>query len=277
MTAKIALATCAILPEPDPDQDLLIHRLEEKGAHVRMLAWDGPEPMPEADEIVVVRSTWNYHLHLPAFLAWLERVEERAPGKIFNPAAVIRGNVEKTYLRDLEARVAVVPTAWAHPNVGDTMRARHWDSVVIKPVVSGGSFRTQRFTLAEAEQAQAFLDGAGRPMMIQRWIPAVDTAGERSLVWVGGELLHAVRKTPRFSDGHESVSESIAIADDERAFAERVLAPLADQILYARVDIIRDDAELRLMELELVEPSLFLRQHPPALERFASAIVALKG
>ncbi|MCI0573101.1 MAG: hypothetical protein L0Y66_20340, partial [Myxococcaceae bacterium] len=87
------------------------------------------------------------------------------------------------------------------------------------------------------------------------------------------EVTHAIRKTPRFADGVEQVSGEVAIAGDERAFAERVLAPYAAELLYARVDMVRDeDGALRLMELELVEPSLFFRQCPRALDRFVGAI-----
>lgn len=271
---KIAIATCAVKPEADPDEELLLARLREKGASVRMVAWDGPSPEVAADEVCVVRSTWNYFTKLDAFLAWVDRVP-----RLVNPAPVIHGNVRKTYLRDLEARgVAIVPTAWAGAagagDVAATMRERGWDCVVIKPVVSAGSFATKRFTLAEVAEAQAFLEGAGREMMIQRWMPAVDTSGERSIVWIDGEVSHAIRKSPRFAGGHESVT-SVDVAEDERELAERVLTLVPPGLSYARVDMIRDEGVLRLMELELVEPSLFLLQHPPALERFASALVAL--
>ncbi|MFO0739253.1 MAG: hypothetical protein U0270_25375 [Labilithrix sp.] len=271
---KIAIATCAVKPEADPDEELLLARLRDKGASVRMVAWDGPSPEVGADEICVVRSTWNYFTKLEAFLAWVDRVP-----RLVNPGPVIHGNVRKTYLRDLEARgVAIVPTAWAGDagagDVAATMRERGWASVVIKPVVSAGSFATKRFTLAEAAEAQAFLDGTGREMMIQRWMPAVDTSGERSIVWIDGEVSHAIRKSPRFAGGHESVT-SVEVAEDERELAERVLTLVPPGLSYARVDMVRDEGVLRLMELELVEPSLFLLQHPPALERFASALVAL--
>ena len=171
-------------------------------------------------------------------------------------------------------------TRTSHHVVEATMRERGWDRVVIKPIVSAGSFATRRFGRDEAKAAQTFVDEAGRAMMIQRWAPAVETSGERAVVWIDGEVSHAVRKSPRFDDGHEAVT-TVPVADDERAFAEKVVEPIAGELLYARVDMIRDDdqgkTELRLMELELVEPSLFLKQHPPALERFANAILRTIG
>lgn len=279
---KIAIATCATKPEPDPDEELLLARLREKGAAVRMVAWDAPEADVAPDELCVVRSTWNYFRKLDAFLAWVDRVP-----RLLNAGPVIHANVRKSYLRDLEAGgIAIVPTVWAplgaRTSVATTMKEHGWDAVVIKPLVSAGSFATRRFTLPEAGEAQAFLDGADRAMMIQRWMPAVRTSGERSVVWIDGAVSHAVRKSPRFAGEHESV-DLVDVADDEAAFADHILSPLRARIydhgdpdlLYARVDVIRDDdGRLRLMELELVEPSLFLLQHPPALERFASAILA---
>lgn len=274
---KIAVATCAVKPEPDVDEPLLLARLRDKGASVRLVAWDGPAPDVAHDELCVLRSTWNYFEELDAFLAWIDRVPN-----LKNPASIVHRNVRKTYLRELEARgVAIVPTLWCDASssidVATVMRARGWDTVVIKPVVSAGSFATKRFTLAQAAEAQAFLDAAGRDMMIQRWMPAVDTSGERSIVWLDGEVSHAVRKSPRFANEHESVT-SVDVADDERRFAESVLEanliePGRADLLYARVDLIRDGDTLRLMELELVEPSLFLKQHPPALERLTDALL----
>jgi hypothetical protein len=105
-------------------------------------------------------------------------------------------------------------------------------------------------------------------------MPSVESTGERSVVWIDGEITHAIRKTLRLAGGVESVSDAVPIADDERAFALRAMAAVrSDDLLYGRVDMIRDEAgDLHVMELELVEPSLFFRQHRPALDRFVAAI-----
>ncbi len=273
----VALATCAKPAERDADEEDLVAALQARGVRVRLLAWDDPgqtSAPSKAGELVVLRSTWNYYRHVDAFLAWVERSE-----RLLNPARIVRENARKTYLRDLErSGIAVVPTEYV--NKGDTCSASRlmrdrWSAIVIKPVVSAGSFRTRVFTEDQAEAAQLFLDEltAERDAMIQRWMPSVETYGERCLVWIDGELTHSIRKSPRFAGAEESVSAAQPIAPDERAFAERILAPFANDLLYARVDVVRDEDTLRLMELELIEPSLFLRQHPPALDRFADAIV----
>jgi glutathione synthase/RimK-type ligase-like ATP-grasp enzyme len=277
---RIALATCREPPEPDVDEPLLVSALRAAGAEADVLAWDDPGA-PFADyDLVVVRSTWNYYEHLEAFLAWAERVGRAT--RVLNDPATVRWNAVKTYLRDLEARgVPVVPTDFVargeHRELGELVRARGWDRVVVKPLVSAGSFRTERFASDDVAAGQAFLDALSRDrdVMIQEWMPAVDTYGERSLVWIDGEVTHAIRKSPRFAGGVEQVSDEVAVTEDERAFAHRVVEPIAKErgLLYARVDTIRDGDVLRIMELELVEPSLFFKQCPRALDRFVRAAI----
>lgn len=275
---KVALATCMKPPEHDVDEAPLVAALRAAGADVRRLAWDDPTAAPAAGEIVVIRSTWNYFEDLRGFLAWVERTAEAA--RLFNPAPIVAGNAQKTYLRELERRgVDVVETEFVPASeprsLRGLMRERGWTTVVIKPVVSAGSFSTRRFGAGQEDEGQRFLDAltSRRDAMVQRWMPSVEGYGERSLVWIDGELTHAVRKSPRFSGATEAVSE-VPIAPDERAFAEKVLAPIADDLLYARVDVVRDEAGApRLMELELIEPSLFLVHSARALERLTGAIV----
>ncbi len=113
-------------------------------------------------------------------------------------------------------------------------------------------------------------------MLVQPYLRSVESGGERALVWISGEITHAVRKTPRFSGQEESVSDATTIAADELAFARGVLEPLRRDLLYARVDIARDESGAPvLMELELLEPSLFLCREPRALARFARSCVDL--
>lgn len=277
---RIAIASCLSIPEPDPDEELLVAALRNAGAAPSVLAWDDPKAQASFAEqdLVVVRSTWNYFERVDDFVAWAATTAKAT--RLLNPPDVIAWNAKKTYLAELETRgIAIVPTEFLKHRetraIADILRARGWDAVVIKPVVSAGSFRTERFDAKDAAAAQRFLDAlvADRDAMVQAWMPTVDTYGERSLVWIDGEVTHAIRKTPRFAGGSENVSDEVPIADDERAFAERALAPFASRLLYARVDMVRDGETLRIMELELVEPSLFFKQAPRAQARFVSALV----
>ncbi len=278
---RVGIASCRAIPEPDLDEALLVAALTRAGAEASILAWDDPDAPFAAQDLVVLRSTWNYFQRVDDFVAWVTRTG--AATTLLNPPSIVAWNAKKTYLTELGARgVEVVPTEFVLRGEGDgrsvaeILEARGWDEVVIKPVVSAGSFRTERFDRASLPAAQAFLTSltSERDAMVQRWMPSVETYGERSLVWIDGEITHAIRKTPRFSGGVEQVSGEVDIAPDERAFAERALAPWADTLLYARVDMVRDARRtLRVMEMELIEPSLFLQESPRALQRFASAIV----
>jgi hypothetical protein len=149
--------------------------------------------------------------------------------------------------------------------------------VVLKPRVSAGSFATERFDLEHAaERASRFLGEhlAARPMMLQPYQPTVETSGERSMIFIDGELTHHVRKSPRFSGEPVVVSDALPIERDLAELALRTLEPIEDAILYARVDMLRDDGERPMvMEVELCEPYLMLAKAPHALERLARAAV----
>lgn len=277
---RVAIATCRRKPEPDPDEELLAHALARAGLGPVVLAWDDPDAPWHEASMCVLRSTWNYPQRPDEFRAWLRRVA--ATTRLYNPLAIVEGNLHKGYLRELAARgVAVVDTVHvargAAPDLEGLLAGRGWARAVVKPAISAASMGTWRVERGEAAAAQPQFaaDVARRDTMVQPYMGAVEGPGERALIWIDGALTHAVRKTPRFAGEHEQVSPAVPIADDERRLAEAALAPLADGLLYARVDVVRDDdGAPRIMELELIEPSLYLAEHPPALERLVAAIAA---
>lgn len=276
----IALATTAPLPEPDPDQELLLDALHQAGAQASMLSWRKPELDPAALDLVVLRSTWDSHLYPGAFRSWCERTGART--QMSNSARAVVWNLHKEYLRDLEAAgIAIVPTVWieqgqrcAYEEITSELATQ---DLVVKPAISAGSFRTRRFTAAESGAAEAFLRELATDCdtMVQPYLHSTETTGERALIWIDGELTHAVRKSPRFAGEEESVSEALQPSAEERAFAEATLhAANQPDLLYARIDVMRGrEDELLLSELELIEPSLFLSQHPPALARFVDSML----
>jgi hypothetical protein len=227
----------------------------------------------------VLRSTWNYYLSPRRFLDWIEVTDQET--RLLNPAEVIRWNHHKRYLAAMEARgIPIVPTVWVNRRdfvpLDQIMDEQGWSDVVVKPSVSAGSYCTHRWQRGNVEcHAAYFAELAGRhDLMVQPYRPSVEIHGERSIIWIDGEFTHAVRKSPRLNGDVESVSEALPISSAERAFGERTLAGLTHNLLYARVDImLGEGAELQLSELELIEPSLFLLQHPPALDRLVRAIV----
>ena len=279
---ELRIATCRPLPEPDHDEDLLLDALAAAGVSARMAAWHDDAEAWDAPIATVIRSTWDYIHDVDGFVAWTRRAAAAAP--LWNPPEAIRVNVHKRYLLDLAAAgIPVVPTVLVtggdERDLTAICRDRGWHDVVVKPAVGASSFGARRCGPTDAD-AHAHLDGllARTDALVQPYLSSVDGSGERALVWIDGQFTHAVRKTPRFSGGDEHVSDAVDIASDERALGERVLAHVAGDLLYARVDVARDaQGEPIVMELELIEPSLFLLQHPPALDRLVGALVRRLG
>jgi hypothetical protein len=288
----VLLATASRLPRPDEDDAPLRAALAAAGVAAATRAWDDPAVEWGAARACVIRSTWNYARHHQAFLDWAERCA--AATTLCNPLPVVRWNSHKAYLTELAlAGLPVVPTRVVHraQPAGDgtdlAALAAGWQQVVIKPAVSAGSFRTLRVGRADFARGQAHLDlvRADGDALVQPYLPSVEGYGERALVWIDGALTHAVRKTARFDGDPQRVSHAVTVAPDEAALAERILAHLpqpgeagsgpaaAAPLLYARVDLARDaDGRPCLMELELIEPSLFLTRSPAAMARMAAAI-----
>ncbi|HEU0029340.1 MAG TPA: hypothetical protein VFQ53_01820 [Kofleriaceae bacterium] len=270
---KLRIATCRTLPEVDVDEAPLAEALARGGFEAELLAWDDPSIDWDAPAPTILRSTWNYSLDVARFAAWIDRVA--AAGPLFNPREVVHDNLYKRYLLALAARgVPVVPTLLVER--GET---RALDElaigarIVIKPEVGAGSRDTRVFAAGDAgavaHLARVTAHGAA---LVQPYLDSVDDYGERSLVHIDGELSHAIRKAPRFSGDSESVTGPFPIADDERAVAAAALAPYPD-LLYARVDLARDaDGQPRVMELELVEPSLFFTRSPDAADRYVAGL-----
>lgn len=278
---RIALLTCAELPEPDPDEPLLLAALRRLGVSASLLAWDDPGSQPGNFDLCILRSTWNYYHQPRRFLNWLRRAANES--RLLNPFEIVQWNHDKRYLETLAAAgVPIVPTAFvargATLRLSDLLSERGWEDVVIKPTISAASWSTRRFGPGTREEAQAFLESivSEREAMVQPYLPSVENEGERSLMWIDGRWTHAIRKSPRFAGQEESVSGALPVTEAERALGEAALAcvPGAEELLYARVDVMRSaSGEAVISELELIEPSLFLLQDQAALSHFAEAIV----
>jgi hypothetical protein len=282
----VAWITCRDIPEPDLDEQLGLDALCRAGIDTQLLAWDDPAADPGDFRLCIPRSCWNYFEDPAGFDAFITRASERS--QLLNGPAVLRWNLHKAYLGQLAARgVPVVPTeavpAGTPCDVPALCLAHGWDAVVIKPAVSAGSFATRRFGSEDTDwsAAQAFLDGqlAERDMLVQEFVPSVQTEGERALVWIEGEFSHVVVKSPRFSGDEEHVELAPDVLEDERALGEAALQVArtvggfgADELLYARIDTVEHHGVRMLGELELLEPSLFFLQEPAALERFVQAV-----
>jgi hypothetical protein len=269
---KIRVATCAVLPEPDSDEAPLAAALAAAGIDAPLVAWDDPAADWETPLPTILRSTWNYAEEFAAFEPWLDRVR----GPLWNPRDVVRANLHKRYLLELRARgVAVVPTTLVPRGATVDLAAIDAPRIVIKPEVGCASLGTRVFEPRDPGAALHLASLAARgDVLVQPYVDSVDDYGERSLVWIDGELTHAIRKTPRFSGDAERVDGPFPIAPEERDVALGALAAYADRILYGRVDLARDaHGHPMVMELELIEPSLFFAKNPPSLARYVEGLL----
>jgi glutathione synthase/RimK-type ligase-like ATP-grasp enzyme len=267
------------------DDEHAIEPLARLGWRVATLSWRQAE-IPWSDfDAVVIRSTWDYWNDVPAFLDTLARIHRQAP--LANPLDLVHWNLAKTYLRDLEGKgVGIVPTLWLD-DLLPTALAGHaerlgGDELVVKPVVGANGEDAFRLTPGDDPERLQAIAGRfrGRPCMLQPFLHAVQEEGEYSLFFFSGEYSHAILKVPaaeEFRSQEERGAEIHAVQPqaDLLARGRQALAAVTPPPLYARVDLVRNAAgEFEVMELELIEPSLYLRTDPGAPERFARAVDA---
>jgi hypothetical protein len=282
---RIALATSSKYPDLTHDDRLLLRPLAERGINAEAAIWDDPAVDWSSFDALVIRSCWDYHLKYEAFLSWIGSLEQaRIP--VWNSAAPVRWNANKTYLRDLEAKgIAIVPTFW--PEAGDSVRLRErlhelgWTKAVVKPRISATAHRTHLIATDDADSVQDLFDElrCGPGVMVQKFMDSIVSDGEWSLIFFGGQFSHAVLKKAKAGDfrvqsDFGGIEQPADPASQVLQAATRIVQAVAPT-LYARVDGVVDDGQFRLMELELIEPALFLSAQPEAALRFAEVITTV--
>ena len=270
---------------PDPDSDLLVPLLGQRGLNARKLAWDSPDVSWSDIPLVVVRSTWDSVDRPAEYLAWVGEVA--GVSTILNPAPVLAWNLDKSYLLELDAAgVPVIPTELIVP--GGTL-PRPSSSFVVKPAISAGARETAVYRpedrVAAEEHVGRLLD-QGRAVLVQPYLQAVEDPGEISLVFIDGRFSHAVRKGPVLEAGapiHDRPWERMVFLGpavptaEERRVAERVHEVVHDRfaadLLYSRVDLVADGTGAPLvLEVELIDPYLSLSDEPAAADDLAGAM-----
>jgi glutathione synthase/RimK-type ligase-like ATP-grasp enzyme len=291
--ARVALVTAGPFAHLDEDLPLLSAALSDSGVEAVVVDWHDDGFDWSSVALAVLRSTWDYTSQLDAFLHRLAAID--AATDLCNPLAVVRANADKRYLRALaDAGVPVVPTDVLEP--GDEVRLPEGVPLVVKPTVSAGGRDTERHApegVAAAHAHVAALLDAGRAVLVQPYVEDIDEAGETGMVFVGDAFSHAFRKGPILGPGgafveglyrEENIAARTATAG-ELAAAEVVLDAVGivapgwsrADLLYARIDLVPGPDGPVLMELELIEPSLFLHVDAGAAGRAAAAIAAHIG
>lgn len=289
MTRPVALATCAVMPV-EADEGPLVAAFERSGVPFEWAVWDDLSVDWTRFAGVLIRTTWDYVEKIDRFRAWTG--EAGAATELWNPAPVIRWNSHKGYLAALAARgVAVVPTWFVDRSTTLDLASLPDDAghgFVVKPAEAvgsiglsrwGGDERGRREALGAVEALRA--DGE---VLVQPLLPAITTAGEVSIIVIDGEVSHAVRKVPapgdiRSQPEYGSLVQAVRVTDAHRALARDAIAGAvalvgidADRILYARVDCVDHDGRPHLMELELIEPDLYVGYDDGAADRVVAAV-----
>lgn len=294
---RIFLATAESLPRDDAETPRLAQHLRQLGVYAEIVPWTDRSVDWSSAGSVVIRSTWDYTNRLEEFLDWADRVGECT--RLFNPAEVVRWNHHKRYLIELaDAGLPVVPTALV-PTASDAttcasaIDATDAESVVVKPAVDAGG-RGALCALRAGPDFERLVDhavalAAQGDVLIQPMIESVRDRGELSIVCFHGEPALARRKVPargefRVHEHHGGRTESVALDDELREAATDSIQAAADctaclgetgsraaRFLYSRVDLARIGDRLHLMELELIEPFLYLETD----DEFAVATAAI--
>ncbi|MCC3771726.1 RimK family alpha-L-glutamate ligase [Streptomyces sp. UNOC14_S4] len=284
---KVAVVSSGFGVEHDDELPLVVEALRARGMDAEPVIWDDGTVAWERFELAVIRSAWDYVLRPGEFLAWADATA--CLTRLWNPAPVVRWNSDKRYLLELARHgVPVVPTRVVEP--GQECGAADFAAaggVVVKPAVSGGARDTARYEPgqeADALRHARMLLDTGRAVIVQPYLRRVEE-GERALIFLSGEFSHAILKGPVLTeagladssrDPHPGVTPYRPTeAETRTARAALAAVPGGDALLFARVDLALDDAgNPVVMEVELIEPYLFLQTEPRAVRRFADGVAA---
>lgn len=295
--SRVALITYSGVPAITTDDRLLRDALVARGAEVEARPWDAKVDWSVYHRIIL-RSCWNFHHRPQEFRLWVNDVREQHDGSLMNGPALVQWSVDKRYLKDLDERgVAVVPTIWVDaadgresPDLDALIAEQGWDGgAVVKPAISATAHETWRIAPddggAHQVRFKSLLAASPSGLMVQPFLPEIED-GEWSLVFLGGEFSHAVKKRPAAGDFRvqhdfggtvERCDPDPPLVDDARAVlraAADATNTMVEDILYARVDGVVRSGRLLLMELELIEPVLFFGHAPGAAGRMAELIVS---
>lgn len=277
---RVVLATCNTWPQVSASDQLYAEALVQRGLEVDGAPWNGPFAPFAAADVVVLRSNWDYHHDLPAFVAWLDNLE-RCGIRVFNPPALVRWNLDKRYLLDLAAKGVPIPRTRVVDNHPDCIAHAYddlgLDEAVIKPTVGASGHeveRVHRDTVAAGRRTWT----ARSPVMVQEYMPELAEGGEMACVFFDGRFSHAAVRRPRagefrINSQYGGAVQAFLASDEVIRQSRAVLDALALPPLYARVDGILRDGVFIVMELEVNEPGLFLDLDPLAAARFADATI----
>ena len=265
------------------DDGLLQKEFERQGISSVRVDWARKDVDWSQYKCVVFRTTWDYFDRFEEFSQWLDAVSKQT--KLCNPYSMIKWNMDKHYLKDLESKgVPVTPSRFVEKgstlNIEDAILKSEWGELVIKPCVSGAARHTYRVSKSNAGEVETLINKLLKheSFVYQPFLESVLTQGEDTLMLFDGKFSHAIRKLAkpgdfRVQDDHGGTVHDYQPDAEQIEFAEKAMAVCSTLPSYGRVDMVRDNqGKLALMELEMIEPELWLRKHPPSAKLFAESI-----
>lgn len=282
---NIALLACQKFPDLTKADQLLIPELAKFGIQAKAIIWDDPSVEWTSFDYLIFRNTWDYYEKESAFNLWLDKLENLGV-KTLNALDTIRANKHKFYLRTLEKQgIKILPTIFIektnHLDLAQ-MFPKSWKKAVIKPAFSAGSYLTEVFeadNLAATNKKYQPI-AAVKDLLLQQFMPEIQSLGETSLVFFNKQFSHAINKKPvegdfriqvQFGGKYTAILPNSALINQ----AQRIVDTFPDPLLYARVDGIVIGNELHLMEIECIEPDLYFNYSEGSKQRFVQAILEL--
>lgn len=283
MKKRLALITYSGLPYGAESERLMLPHLAAANIETEIVDWRSTDCDFSKFDLIVLRSCWDYHLRAAEFISWLHRVAQTT--RVLNTIDTVLWNHNKFYLREVEGLgIEIVPTIFvSHAKALDAEHAttmRSWRNVVVKPAISASAHNTRLMDGAAWSAAHEVGRIMNGPFLMQQFIPEIQDQGEISFVYIDGQFSHAALKRPaagdfRVQQEHGGSAELLhppaALLDQANWISATV--PQVRESLYCRIDAVARDGKLLLMELELIEPELFLGLAEGAAERFARAII----
>ena len=284
---KIALLTCEKLPNLNPEDQNIIPQLAKHNIQAEAVIWDDKTIIWTAFDYLIFRNTWDYFEKETEFKIWLDHIQKLGI-KTLNPIEIIQRNIHKFYLRDLQQQqqgITILPTVFIDKTNSldlTELIPSHWKKAVIKPAFSAGSYLTEVFEVSEIDAISEKYKSiaAEKELLLQEFMPEIQTIGETSFIFFNKKFSHAVNKKPvegdfrvqsLFGGQYTLVQPNTELIEK----AQKIVNTFPENLLYARVDGIIINNELHLMEIECIEPDLYFNLSDKSLERFVATLVEL--
>jgi glutathione synthase/RimK-type ligase-like ATP-grasp enzyme len=281
---KIAFLTCEKLSELHVNDQDLIPELALYNILATAVIWDDPNVNWADFDYLIFRNTWDYYEKEIAFNNWLNKIEALGI-KTLNGIEVIKTNKHKFYLQGMEKQgTTILPTIFIDKTTSLNIKhliPKHWKKAVLKPAFSAGSYQTIVFESKDSDQVNLEYKtiASQKELLLQEFMPEIQTLGETSFIFFNKKFSHAVNKLPvngdfriqvQYGGKYKLIDPSKELIDQ----AQKIVDLYAEELLYARVDGIIIDDKIHLMEVECIEPDLYLNLSPGATKRFSQAIIA---